>query len=470
MKVRDEPIVVGEKTDKLFMSCKDDDDDTDNVHTDNDEVVYDPAAEADNFFQSLLRRREPLPLLSSTSRHFHPPALTRIPTDSDMFIFSVKVKVRADLLVLVSQYIKEILKVGFERDAVFYALSEWMGGQYEDGVSSVFSVKNSPGRIYVEARAVKHVQELLTRCVNVVWKWDTICAIPVEERRSLLSPLRSDVDVQVGDWVKIRSGTFRKDIAQILNVDPFDDIIRVRVVPRLPPTDPIDRPAKRARTAKTRPPPQRLRIAEAFQLYGNETVRRVHYESGEEFEGFAVNGKIYDNSGFHVMDVTRDGIRRWRPSLQEIQPYFDAALERVVHEHEGRKERYTDDDLLTKGNIDLATLAIESFITVGREVEFIKGGQKGLRGRVVSTTLIGTLRVEVKRTNEETISEVEIDLQSVRPVFEIGESVSVKYGVHAGECGIIVGMDATHLFIRDKQDLINFARDTEDLLTIAAVR
>ncbi len=109
-------------------------------------------------------------------------------------------------------YIK--YRIGRTRSGVlfFYALHEWGVGEY-DGIASVFSVPNSPGRIYVEASSSLKAFELL-KCAEHVY-WNNMYVVPVHERQQLLSPERTRKDVKPGGWVRLRSGLYRRDIGQV---------------------------------------------------------------------------------------------------------------------------------------------------------------------------------------------------------------------------------------------------------------
>lgn len=137
-------------------------------------------------------------------------------------------------------------QVGFEFKTVLYAIREAESRKIE-GVSSVFHVKNWPGRVFVEAKATKHAFNLLQQLHYVYW--NNTFLVPVKEQIGLLRALRTGVELKPGHFVRIRAGLYRRDVAQVLTIDENNGFLRVRVVPQLPPPS-VDKkkPKKRART------------------------------------------------------------------------------------------------------------------------------------------------------------------------------------------------------------------------------
>lgn len=86
--------------------------------------------------------------------------LPRIPMEGDMPLYAIKTKVRENVIKRFNYRLNERKQVGFEFKTVLYAIREAEVREIE-GVSSVFHVKNWPGRVFVEAKATKHAFNLL---------------------------------------------------------------------------------------------------------------------------------------------------------------------------------------------------------------------------------------------------------------------------------------------------------------------
>ncbi len=115
--------------------------------------------------------------------------------------------------------------------------------------------------------------------------------------------------------------------------------------------------------------------------------------------------------------------------------------------------RHTDDEVFDVANIKLEQLALENFLSKGSEVEVMEGEQIGMTGRVVSVSTKGT--ITIAETNSNLLVNgspmlVEIQVRTVRPIFKIGDSVSVKSGVFAGWSGCIEEINGSVAFVREQ--------------------
>ncbi len=112
---------------------------------------------------------------------------------------------------------------------------------------------------------------------------------------------------------------------------------------------------------------------------------------------------------------------------------------------------HTDDEVFHVANIKLHHLALETFINVGTEVEVAWGDQQGRIGRVVSVSTNGLITVgdETDSVNSGSRATVEVNARALRPVFNIGDSVAVKYGVLSGRMGLVENIDGFNVIVRD---------------------
>ncbi len=319
-------------------------------------------------------------------------------------------------------------------------------GEYDE-VSSVFAIPNSRGRIYVETTDTFKAFELLKGGLFVSWK--SMYVVPIHEREQLLSPVRSRKVVKVGGWVRIRCGLYRRDIAQVQDFDENEKFYNLKVVPRIKPPVPMSRTGKRARIHNDRPTPQRLRRADAISKYGKNKVK-------ERDEGFEFKSHFYNEDGLRIIRLRHDAIQRISPTMQQIRPFVDAAIERIQFNHPLPEDvtinTYNDEDIFATGEIDINDIDIEPFLSVGVEVLVVGGDVGGIKGRVVAISTKRTVTISTTEHIDGSSStiQVEANTRDVRPVFSVGESVTVKLGAFEGRRGIVEAAGQVTIILRDK--------------------
>ncbi len=313
------------------------------------------------------------------------------------------------------------------------------------------------GRIYIETSDTLQAFELLKNSPYVYWS--NMYLVGREEHVELLSPNQVPKDIEINSWVRIRSGLYRKDIGQVVAMNYNAEFYSVLVVPRIPPPVPARKLTKQARSQKDRPQPQRLRKKDAIRKYGKGTVKKLE---GDEFEedDFQFKKNRYNKRGLRYLRFHFDAIEVVKPTLQDLHAFLDAAIEQITEDHEDPEMNddgsmwrtpHTDDEVFHVANIKLHHLALETFINVGTEVEVAWGDQQGRIGRVVSVSTNGLITVgdETDSVNSGSRATVEVNARALRPVFNIGDSVAVKYGVLSGRMGLVENIDGFNVIVRD---------------------
>ncbi len=335
-------------------------------------------------------------------------------------------------------------------------MREWERGHYE-GIASIFCLPKVRVRIYIETSDTLQAFELLKNSPYVYWS--NMYLVGREERVELLSPNQVPKDIEINSWVRIRSGLYRKDIGQVVAMNYNAEFYSVLVVPRIPPPVPARKLTKQARSQKDRPQPQCLRKKDAIRKYGKGTVKKLE---GDEFEedDFQFKKNRYNKRGLRYLRFHFDAIEVVKPTLQDLHAFLDAAIEQITEDHEDPEMNddgsmwrtpHTDDEVFHVANIKLHHLALETFINVGTEVEVAWGDQQGRIGRVVSVSTNGLITVgdETDSVNSGSRATVEVNARALRPVFNIGDSVAVKYGVLSGRMGLVENIDGFNVIVRD---------------------
>ncbi len=276
--------------------------------------------------------------------------------------------------------------------------------------------------------------------------------VPPDEIGDLLSP-KEEKECKEGDWVVIGKGMYRGDIGQVEKISRNAEFLTVKTVPRIAKSK--RKQAKRQRKEKrSRPLAYRLKFEEAKE-FGDAV------EDSDD-EGFEFKGAKFDKAGFILLQVDYRDAPLYRPTMEEISPFVDAAMETEVAKHlKGKQvedahvplagQDCTDLDIFKIAKLNPEHLTIPSYLRIGDNVRGT-GVNKGLTGRVKE--MKGDSRVIISLDDDKK-TRVEVRDEDVERVFELGESVEVKTGVCAGKYGVVVGVEeksivGMNLFLREE--------------------
>lgn len=337
-------------------------------------------------------------------------------------------------------------QIGREADVVQFAMNNRFARP--DGthnIKSIFHVTKSRGRIYVETDCVEDVQNALKGCIHVFPLRDTIQTMHATEIPQLLSPVR-EKNLTKHSWVRIRGGLYHNDVGQVRNVYDVDNKVEVAVVPRLAPAA-RTKPSKRLRTQEQRPTPRRLKEEDARKQYGDTLVTFLE-------NGFQIKEKIFEEAGFHVASFDRKALEVIKPKIHEISNFTDVAMERLISEGVDIT-KCTDMQIWRVAHINADGIEYDCFVEKGDTVRIIEGPNKGVTGRVSARVRKDAIKISLVVENDKEVTTVQLEenVQFVRAIFQKGDLVEIRTGVHVGKTGFIVDEIGTHLVIRDLRNI-----------------
>lgn len=111
---------------------------------------------------------------------------------------------------------------------------------YEEKIKifSVFSFDSLKGFIYVEAYNATHVRQACKNISSVFENDNAIRIIPDNEMKRVFDYDRfKEINIKIGDYVRVKSGPYENDLAQIVLVEDKLNKIYIKLVPRLERTD-----------------------------------------------------------------------------------------------------------------------------------------------------------------------------------------------------------------------------------------
>lgn len=291
---------------------------------------------------------------------------------------------------------------GKEREAVINLMNKALLKSNERQnlpIFSAFCSDHLSDYIYVEAYKLVHVIEAVKGVRNLYSQ--KISLVPVNEMPEVFSMDKvKRTRLHKGMFVRVRSGDYKGDVAQIWAVEEQRGKVIVRVVPRL----------EKSADRRIRPAPKLFNPKDfpgAESRIDKESGMQVYHMNGNNFlDGFLL--KTMSTKSLQTFNVN--------PSFAEIQLY---------------QTGYEDED---KSAVPASSRRI--IYNKGDKLKIIKGDLKNLTGRVFSSN--DTTVTMVPDIIELSDQKLEFSHGDVSKFFEQGDHVKVLSGRYIGLTGMVV--------------------------------
>jgi len=285
-------------------------------------------------------------------------------------------------------------------------------------IFSAFASSHLDDRIYVEAYQKLHVTEAISGMHILFDNRTTI--VPMEEMADVfaMDQVRK-VIAKPGDFVRIKTGDYKADLAQVWRLDEQRGKAVVKVVPRLGKT-----------IGRVRPSPKMFNpqeYANCERKMDSKSREFFHYYNGMQFQ---------DGFMFKTMSIKSLNFDNVNPELAEVESFKNRTGE-------------GDEAVLP---LTLGT-ARKVMFEKSDKVKITRGDMTNLVGRVISVT--GD-KVTVKPDLEGFDEALEFSLADIVKCFDIGDHVAVVSGRYKGQAGMITStLDMTGQLMSDvTKDLI----------------
>eukprot|EP00727_Mastigamoeba_balamuthi_P005430 m51a1_g1506 putative transcription elongation factor spt5 isoform x1 (1002) ;mRNA; f:378964-384785 len=129
-------------------------------------------------------------------------------------------------------------KPGKERDVLnqilsgAHALSESQPGGAVQPVLSAVWPQHLRGYVYVESARESDARAAVTN-LRWVFKSAKLQIVPLGEMESVVAGAAEQEVVRPNDWVRVKRGIYKGDIAQVIQFDPANSVVEIRLVPRI---------------------------------------------------------------------------------------------------------------------------------------------------------------------------------------------------------------------------------------------
>uniref|UniRef100_A0A8C2FJ82 Transcription elongation factor SPT5 n=1 Tax=Cyprinus carpio TaxID=7962 RepID=A0A8C2FJ82_CYPCA len=318
-------------------------------------------------------------------------------------------------------------KIGEERATAIALMRKFIAYQCTDTplqIKSVVAPEHVKGYIYVEAYKQTHVKSAIEGVGNLRMGFWNQQMVPIKEMTDVLKVVKEVTNLKPKSWVRLKRGLYKDDIAQVDYVEPSQNTISLKMIPRID----LDRIKARmsmkdwfAKRKKLKRPTQRLFDAEKIRSLGGEVS---HDGDFMIFEGNRYSRKGFLFKSFAMSAVITEGVK---PTLSELEKFEDQPegidLE-VVTETTGKEREHN--------------------LQAGDNVEVCEGELINLQGKILS---VDGNKITIMPKHEDLKDPLEFPAHELRKYFRMGDHVKVIAGRFEGDTGLIVRVEENFVIL-----------------------
>ncbi|XP_021887718.1 putative transcription elongation factor SPT5 homolog 1 isoform X2 [Carica papaya] len=336
--------------------------------------------------------------------------------------------------------------IGREREVAVCLMQKYIDKRAELQIRSAIALDHLKNYIYVEADKEAHVREAIKGMRNI-YANQKILLVPIREMTDVLSVESKAIDLSRDTWVRMKIGTYKGDLAKVVEVDNVRQRVTVKLIPRIDLQALANKLEGREVVKKKAfvPPPRFMNIDEARELH-IRVERRRDPMTGDYFEN--IGGMLFKD-GFLYKAVSMKSI-----STQNIKPTFDE-LEKFRKPGEN-------------GEGDIASLSTlfanrkKGHFMKGDAVIVVKGDLKNLKGWVEK---VDEENVHIRPEMKGLPKTLAVNEKELCKYFEPGNHVKVVSGAQEGATGMVVKVEQHVLIILSdttKEHIRVFADDVAE--------
>ncbi|XP_011494346.1 PREDICTED: transcription elongation factor SPT5-like [Ceratosolen solmsi marchali] len=319
-------------------------------------------------------------------------------------------------------------KIGEENSTILLLMRKFLTYQYTDNplvIKSAIIPKGIKGFIYIEAFKQVHVKAAIENICSLKMGFWQQMMVPIKEMTDVFR-VRNQVNLRSNQWVRIKRGIYKDDIAQIDYVDIGQNKVHLKLLPRIdysklrgPLRLTTDNNERQKRKKSIRPLAKPF-DAEAIRAIGGEVTSNGDYLI---FEGNYYTHKGYLYKNFKINGIITESVK---PTIEEIEK-FEESPENI--------------------NIELSDPPITGFVSrkedllithnfyTGDNVEVCRGELMHLQGKILS---IDGNTIMILPNHKELTDPIDFMAYELKKYFSIGNHVKVVGGEYIGDTGLIV--------------------------------
>uniref|UniRef100_A0AAR2LH59 Transcription elongation factor SPT5 n=1 Tax=Pygocentrus nattereri TaxID=42514 RepID=A0AAR2LH59_PYGNA len=305
-------------------------------------------------------------------------------------------------------------KIGEERATAISLMRKFIAYQCTDTplqIKSVVAPEHVKGYIYIEAYKQTHVKSAIEGVGNLRMGYWNQQMVPIKEMTDVLKVVKEVTNLKPKSWVRLKRGLYKDDIAQVDYVEPSQNTISLKMIPRID----LDRIKARmsmkdwfAKRKKFKRPPQRLFDAEKIRSLGGEV--------SHDGDFMIFEGNRYSRKGFLFKSFAMSAVKF------EDQP--EGIDLEVVTETTGKEREHN--------------------LQAGDNVEVCEGELINLQGKILS---VDGNKITIMPKHEDLKDPLEFPAHELRKYFRMGDHVKVIAGRYEGDTGLIVRVEENFVIL-----------------------
>ncbi|KAF6153369.1 hypothetical protein GIB67_003559 [Kingdonia uniflora] len=329
--------------------------------------------------------------------------------------------------------------IGHEREVAVCLMQKCIDIGPELQIRSVIALDHLKNYIYIEADKEAHVKEACKGLRNIYNQ--KVLLVPIKEMTDVLSVESKATDLSREAWVRMKLGSYKGDLAKVVDVDNVRQRVTVKLIPRIDLQAVANKLEGREVVKKKafNPPARLMKIEEAREMH-IRVERRRDPSTGDYYESF---GGMMFKDGFLYKTVSLKSI-----SSKNIKPSFDE-LENFRNPDDG------DGDIASMSTL-FANRKKGHFMK-GDAVIVIKGDLKNLMGWVEK---VDEENVHIRPKMKDLPKTIAVNEKDICKYFKPGDHVKVVSGAQEGATGMVVKVEGHVLIIisdTTKEDIRVFA-------------
>lgn len=320
-------------------------------------------------------------------------------------------------------------QIGEERSTVLQLMRKFIAHRNSNDplqIKSIVSPEGIKGYIYIEAYKQTHVKQAIQNVGTLRLGQYQQKMVPISEMIEVLKVTKSSSNIKVNQWVRLKRGLFKDDLAQVDYVDTSQNQVHLKLIPRVDYTrlrgalrnsSDDDASGKRKRFKR---PAAKLFDIDAIKAIGGEVTNDgdfIIFEGNRYRRGF-----LYKTFNMNAVQV--DGVK---PSLSELEKF---------EEHpEGIEIQLSESTIAEDKGHSFAP---------GDNVEVIEGELAQLTGKILS---IDGNKVKIMPNHEELTVPLEFMSRELKKYFKLGDHCKVIAGRYESDTGLILRVEENQIVL-----------------------
>ncbi|KAK8769846.1 hypothetical protein V5799_013689, partial [Amblyomma americanum] len=212
-------------------------------------------------------------------------------------------------------------KLGEEKATLLQMMRKFIAFQFTEEplqIRSVVAPEGVKGYIYIEAYKHTHVKQVIQGVGNLRIGLYQQTMVPIKEMTDVLRVTREQAQLRPKQWVRLKRGIYRDDLAQVDYVDTAQSQVNLKLLPRVDYT----RPRGALRSAANEPEKRKKSKRPAAKLFDVDAIRAVGGEVTTDGDFLIFEGNRYSRKGFLYKAFATSAIDPLDFQAHELKKYF----------------------------------------------------------------------------------------------------------------------------------------------------